>query len=280
MLIETPETFLYSEVLGDLSDDILLVLHGGPGAGFDYLRPQLDKLKDLKKKSCLFYYDQRGTKRSQPKNPLASLDHQAHINDLEYLQQNIFDQRKISLVGYSWGSLLAILYALKNKNCVEKMLLISPAPTQYSYRVETKQRLEQSFYRPEVQMMKDYLARHQDSWNQETIAKYRFSIAVSGYFYDPQQALKMTPFKVQKNVEDAVWNGLGFFDISNEIKQLKDIPTLIIHGKQDVIPIQSAYETAHNLQAIIETFDLCGHVPFIEAQHQTFEICKQFLKDC
>ncbi|HMA45930.1 MAG TPA: alpha/beta fold hydrolase, partial [Frankiaceae bacterium] len=56
----------------------VVVLHGGPGASMDYLRPQFDRLATGR---TLLYYDQRGGGRSEVPRE-APLDWRAHVADL------------------------------------------------------------------------------------------------------------------------------------------------------------------------------------------------------
>src|SRR4051812_27855986 len=83
---------------------ILLVLHGGPGAHHDYLLPQLLALADQHE---LVFYDQRGGGRSKT-DDRAPITWQTHVADLD---QVIGELRvdPVSLIGYSWGGLLALL---------------------------------------------------------------------------------------------------------------------------------------------------------------------------
>src|SRR5918998_5136988 len=108
----------------------LLVLHGGPGAHHDYLLPQMLRLA---KSHELVLYDQRGGGRSRT-DDRAPITWRTHVQDLVTVVTE-FGLQPLSLVGYSWGGLLALLYAVETARAEglagaapSRMVLIDPAP--------------------------------------------------------------------------------------------------------------------------------------------------------
>ena len=96
----------------------IFYLHGGPGEGFT--ERAFDKFNPGRHR--VIFHDQRGSGRS---TPFASTDHNTSadlISDITKLRQQLgFDN--VSLYGASWGSTLALLYAIANPNKVDKMLI-------------------------------------------------------------------------------------------------------------------------------------------------------------
>src|SRR6266705_3003913 len=88
----------------------VVVLHGGPGAHHDYLLPQYDHLAEGGR--TLLYYDQRGGGRS-PVPRDVPVGWREHVVDLEALRGH-WELDRLTVVGYSWGGLLALLYALEH----------------------------------------------------------------------------------------------------------------------------------------------------------------------
>ncbi len=84
----------------------VVVLHGGPGAHHDYLLPGFD---DLATGRELIYYDQRGGGQS-PVTRDTPVGWREHVADLEELRKQ-WGLKQLTLVGYSWGGLLALLYS-------------------------------------------------------------------------------------------------------------------------------------------------------------------------
>ncbi len=246
--------------------NVAVLLHGGPGASHDYLRPQLDALAEPGAWR-LFYYDQRGSGRSplDPGTPPGTVAD--HLADLDAVRMHLGLQQLV-LIGYSWGGLLALLYALAHPERVAKLVLISPAPAASSERAEMGARLALAQRRPSVDALRATLDTHD--------RRARFALAVAGYFVDPRRALELTPFLVKKSAEDAVWKSLGDYDLRPLLSSLS-IPALVVHGTEDVVPIETARATARVLGAAMLELPDCSHVPYIEANQPLIAAVKAFL---
>src|ERR1051325_3504356 len=113
---------IYTRRVGD--GPPVVVLHGGPGAHHDYLLPQYDRLALGR---TLLYYDQRGGGRS-PVPRDTPVGWREHVADLEALRDH-WGLEQVTLLGYSWGGLLAVLYALEHPARIDRLLrLARPAP--------------------------------------------------------------------------------------------------------------------------------------------------------
>jgi proline iminopeptidase len=256
---------LFSLEVGD-GPDVAVLLHGGPGASHDYLRPQLDALAEPGRRR-LFYYDQRGGGRSPLDPGVKPGGFQTHVADLEAIRLHL-RREKLVLVGYSWGALLAMLYAIEHPSRVEKLALISPAPAAARERAAMKERMALAMQRPAVEEMRRTL--------DPSDRRARFALAVSSYFVDPRRALELTPFVVKQAVEDAIWRSLGDYDLRPALRGL-DLPSLVVHGLDDVIPVETARATADALGAGLVTLPACGHVPYVEAPAPLFAALGHFL---
>ena len=101
----------------------VIVLHGGPGAHHDYLLPGMDALATGR---TLVYYDQRGGGRSAVARDVP-VGWREQVADLEALR-DVWGLDQLHLLGYSWGGLLAMLYAVTYPARVASLALVSPAP--------------------------------------------------------------------------------------------------------------------------------------------------------
>jgi pimeloyl-ACP methyl ester carboxylesterase len=101
----------------------VIVLHGGPDFDHSYLLPKLDRLSDA---FHLIYYDQRGRGRSavgvKPEDVTLAFD----IADMEKVRQ-YFKLDSVVLLGHSWGTVLALEYAVRYPQRVSRMILMNPA---------------------------------------------------------------------------------------------------------------------------------------------------------
>src|ERR1051326_6883341 len=112
---------IYTRRVGD--GPPVVVLHGGPGAHHDYLLPQYDRLALGR---TLLYYDQRGGGRA-PVPRDTPVGWREHVADLEALRDH-WGLEQVTLLGYSWGGLLAVLYALEHPARIDRLVLVSSPP--------------------------------------------------------------------------------------------------------------------------------------------------------
>src|SRR2546422_2886860 len=123
----------------------VVVLHGGPGAHHDYLLPQYDLLA---RGRTLLYYDQRGGGRS-PVGRDTPVGWREHVADLDALRRH-WSIDRLTLLGYSWGGLLALLYWLEHPEQVERLALVSPAPARAAWRAECERRFAAHMAGPQI----------------------------------------------------------------------------------------------------------------------------------
>src|SRR2546430_7570988 len=80
----------------------------------------------------LLYYDQRGGGRSPvPRDVLVGW--REHVADLEALRGH-WELDRLTVIGYSWGGLLALLYALEHPDRIARLALVSSAPVTAALR--------------------------------------------------------------------------------------------------------------------------------------------------
>jgi proline iminopeptidase len=238
-----------------------VVLHGGPGAHHDYLLPGFDALADGRE---LLYYDQRGGGRS-PVPRDVPVDWTEQVGDLEALREH-WGLERLTLVGYSWGGLLAILYALEHRARLERLALVSPAPTWRAARdqfeqVFSRRTLDPAFQEARRELRESGLRERDPAAFQQRL----FALSVAPYFFDPSRAVELTPFRITGRTQQEVWQSLGDYDLRPRLPGLRGIPSLIVHGENDPIPIDAARTAAELLQAELHSLPRCGHVPYVEA---------------
>ncbi len=250
-----------------------VVLHGGPGAHHDYLLPGFDALAHGRE---LVYYDQRGGGRS-PVARDVPVGWTEQVADLEALRAH-WGLDQLTLVGYSWGGLLALLYALAHPGRVERLALVSPAPAWRAARerfeaVFARRNLDPAFQEERRQLRESGLRERDPAAYQQRI----FELSVAPYFFDPARAAALTPFRVTGRTQQEVWQSLGDYDLRPRLPGLGGIPSLVVHGENDPIPIDAARAAAELLGAEFHGLPRCGHVPYVEAFDQFRELVGGFL---
>ena len=239
----------------------VIVLHGGPGAHHDYLLPGFDRIASGR---TLVYYDQRGGGRS-PVARDVPVGWQEHVADLEALR-DVWQLERLHLCGYSWGAMLAMLYAITHPSRVASLALVSPAPAARAEREAYEGVLAARSTTPAIRAAREELQR--SDLRARDLAAYNrrlFELAVAGYFHDPTRAHELTPFRVTGRTQHEVWNSLGAdFNLRPALAAL-DVPAIVVHGDDDPIPVATARATAEALRAPLVVLPDCGHVPYVEA---------------
>ena len=259
------------------------MLHGGPGAHHDYMLPQMLRLAAPGRD--LLFYDQRGggRSRSDSRELEGHVTWETHVRDLERVVEELAVQ-PLTLVGYSWGGLLALLYAREAAAgrvtpAPSRLVLIDPAPVSRHYREQFEREFAKRQSSPAVQALRDALAasglreRDMDAYRQRS-----FELSVAGYFADPRAAHDLTPFRVVGRVQQSVWQSLADYDLPSDpdFRRIAT-PTLIVHGRQDPIPVASSEACASALRATLVVIDQCGHVPYVEQPDALFAAIEEFL---
>jgi proline iminopeptidase len=257
----------------------LLVLHGGPGAHHDYLLPQLLALADDYR---LIFYDQRGGGQSKTADRSA-ITWRTHVSDLDAVIQEL-SLDPATLVGYSWGGLLAMLFAIESAagrttSQIAKLVLLDPAPVNRAYRRQFEAEFARRQNSETVAKLRADLAvsRLRES-DPDAFRQRSFELSVAGYFADPSAAHDLTPFRVMARIQDSVWDSLGDYDLTRP-GQLDSVtaPALVVHGRQDPIPLASSEAIARALHAPLVSIDGAGHVPYVERPAEMFAAIRSFL---
>ncbi|MCE6056872.1 Putative proline iminopeptidase [Mycoplasmopsis agalactiae] len=109
---------IYYEVSGNPDGIPVLYIHGGPGAGCNENSRRLFNPKAYK----IVLFDQRGCGKSKPSMSLINNTTWFLINDIEMLRKHLKID-KWMLFGGSWGTTLALCYAINHPDRVSHIVL-------------------------------------------------------------------------------------------------------------------------------------------------------------
>lgn len=275
---------LYYRKMGN-SGKTIIVLHGGPGLHMNYFAPDMEPLAE---NHTLIFYDQRSCGRSElvADTSLLTADH--NVEDLEVLRKH-FNIEKLILLGHSWGSGLAALYAMKYPNHLQSMLLVDSMPPRADphmgiFGKTLRARMDSATLERFVQVSEVEMQNPEN----DRIALFReyFDLLMPSYVYDTSSADKMrgdindVPPETILHfgvVFGAVMGSLGNFDWRGQLANV-EIPSYVIHGVQDPIPLASAHEWAEVLpnSQMLEIGE-CGHFPFFEKPDVFFPAVDEYL---
>ena len=263
---------LFARWVGD-DGPTIIALHGGPGASHDYLRPQFDLLA---RGRTILYYDQRGGGRSQVPRDVPLGWHE-HVADLAAIASAPLHP-PVTLLGFSWGGLLALLFAIEHPELVGRLALVAPAGTHAAVRARFEQNLAERQAAPEVAEARGALSRSGlRERDPDAFWRRAFELSVAGYFRDPGRAHSLTPFRVAARAQRAVWESLAGMDLRPSLPGIV-AQTLVLHGRFDPVPLESSETLAALMpHARLVVFEDSGHALYAEETARFVEVVDAFL---
>jgi proline iminopeptidase len=274
-------TRLYYKMIG--TGDPIIFLHGS-GGSHRYFLPYMEQLADSYQ---LVFYDQRGTGLSDGRLIFSAISIDQFVEDLEALRI-AFGFEKISLVGHSRGAIIALSYAFKYQDHLEKLILVDSLFVNDKFSVEFVETTQQRLQRlsPEAQQtFTTTCTRPSTELTSNELADCR-AIDAKIRFYDPSKALTMDS-TIDKNTADngGMIQSLVMTDFNRKKQDINAklamiaVPTLILHGDFDPIPIASS----EYIRQMIPTSKLViiqesGHFPFVEQPEQFSEAIREFIQ--
>lgn len=244
----------------------IFFLHGGPGGGFD--EKHFDNFDPQQHR--VVFHDQRGSGRSTP-FASTSANTTAHLlDDITSLKDELGFER-ISLFGFSWGSTLALLYAIKNPELIDKMLiggifLARPVDRSFYLKGGVKSHFPEVWQRFADNVPSDagaQTAEYYQSKMKSPDDQERKKFAKEWMLYEASTLkLDYNAPAIERSLGDFASESLSYLEahyilngcfigenhILDNAHQLKNIETIIVHGRYDFICMPSA---AYELQQTI-----------------------------
>jgi proline iminopeptidase len=285
--IQVGKASLYAREIGQ--GQPLVVLHGGPDFDHGYLLPDMDRFSDAFR---MIYYDQRGRGRSAEQVRPDDVTIMSDVEDLDAVRRH-FKLDAATLLGHSWGAVLALEYALRHPAGVSHLILMNPAPASASdvavFRKAYLQKLG-----PDMDRQRQIVssAAYQDGDPEAVTARYRIHFKPAlrqPEHYEKLMASMKAGFATQgregivkaRAVEDRLmrdtWQVDGY-DLLPKLKNLA-IPTLVIAGEHDFIPVDIAAHIAEAIpNARLVTIKDCGHFAYLECAGEVRRAFNDFFR--
>jgi len=265
---------LYVEVEGEGMPMVLL--HGGPGGTHHYFHPHFSNAADFAR---VIYYDQRGCGLSDYE-PGEGYTIQQAANDLENLRQALGVEQWV-VVGYSYGGLLAQLYAKEFPESLAGLVLVSAA---VSLNIELEPSRQYDFISEEEQARMQEINQMPDLTNEQRM----FNRYLNGdwkrqFFYRPseERIAEMARYEWVHDSEfrDGIIESVYPIDLVGEFDDFK-VPTLIFEGRWDLTWNTDKPEVIHNIHpnAQMVVIDKAGHSPFADAPDEFFGELQAFIE--
>lgn len=271
------------------SGPTVIFLHGGPGYTHQLMRPFVAPLTQQFR--CVLY-DQRGSGRSTLDQLDATTLHvDRFIEDLDALREEL-GLEQVRLVGWSWGAILALTYALAHPQQTERVALVAPGPippetidvhrANMLWPLTADERAEVAQLFQQGEAARD--ANDQQAYN--ALYQQRMQRMFRAWFYDPAKAEQhfaefthsFDPFQMAQ-IEPHVLASLPTFRSWTNFN-LVEMPVLVLYGYQDFQPITQAYTLQQWMvqsQFHIRMINECGHLPWIEQPDLLYHELEPFL---
>jgi len=259
------DTELYCRVIG--KGEPLVIVHGGPGLGHDYL---FSPFQPLAERFRLIFFDQRGCGRSVALAEGTTLTMDQLVADLDSVRL-AYGLERMNLVGQSWGALIACEYTVKYPRRVRSLLLLEPAPGSSAYLASFQKTIMDRLSTAEKEELSALTQSEEFKQGAPQAFKRFMAIRNRAYYFDPQ-FIPEDPFayfdaeRVKKFFasSQAVQEYLLNFDIYEKVTAIT-CPTLIIHGLADPVPAEAMRRLHVAIpQSVLHLVKECGHYVHIE----------------
>ena len=272
------------------SGEPLFLIAGGPGNAHSYLRA----FDSLSTTNTLIYFDAFGRGKSDTAQNVTEYSLHRDIDDLEGLRKAMgFD--KISILGHSYGGVVAQGYAIKYHENVSRLIL---ANSFHSYLMwqencdNSNHEIKTNY--PEV--WNDLMdARGQGIVSSDEIHQDIYSRVPYGflYAYNPENFKRgnSKPYPnfmnsklyyqmVGRDGDFELTSNIGTFDYRKQLNDLK-MPILIYGGRYDrvAVPRMMFEYKIYCPRAEFVMFEKSGHNPQVEEPELLFKLLRKFLSN-
>ena len=252
----------------------LVCVNGGLLFDHNLLWPALAPLAERRQ---LILYDQRGRGASQapPGAHTARIEHDA--GDLPAIREAL-GLSTWDVLGHSWGGGLAMLATERDQTAVRRLVLVdSVGPVGNWQNVLLRDAL------PRLGPADRAILEHIDQTallSPEPGVHSAYSRAMyAAWFADQSLAAMFSPPRSESRTGAAVaarLRGDGY-DWTALLRAVS-VPTLVIHGDKDLLPVSVAREIVATLRhARLEVIPDAGHMPFWESPELFFTLIESFL---
>ena len=271
----------------------LMIVHGGPGATHDYFLPYL---LPLARHHRLIFIDERGSGRSQKLEDPSGYTVENMVEDVESVRKAL-GLTKISLLGHSYGGVLAQAYALKYQKNLSHLILASTFSSTKALNqvfVRMKQNMAPELRDRIDKMEAEGLFGHGKPYEQNRYTNdYMIAAWGEGYFpyifqnrpdpnYDP-----MAQGNTSWDLYREMWGSHGEFVVDGNLKSVEYTdrlvtimtPTLIIvgdHDESDPSMSQTMHQRIRGSKLVI--LPKSGHMTFVDQNGLFIQAVDDFLK--
>ena len=252
----------------------LLCINGGMLYGHSMLWPALSPLA---RRRQLILYDQRGRGETPAPDAGAPPTIEDDAADVGALRRAL-GVRHWDVLGHSWGGGIAFLAAAMDPAGTRRLVTVDAVGPTSSWMAPVRERALSRLApaeRAELERFDDGTLARPDPEVQAAFSRAMYP----AWFADPELARSFAPPRVTSQTGASILAGLrrDGYDWRPQMRALS-VPTLVLHGEEDALPISAAAEWAallpHAQHVVIPN---SGHMPFWEAPEPFFSLVDSFL---
>ncbi len=262
----------------------LVFLHGGPGDSYDYLTGLTKLLPDFE--SVL--YNQVGSNITpDPAQPAVTITDL--VSQLEQVRRAL-GQDQLTLVGHSWGALLALIYGSTFPDHVKCSVLLAPGPVTpvwdaiaYANLLRPLNQLEREALMTAQTLRREAIEAGDWTTHRDIHVEIVTGFYAKAWFYAAearatfQQQYRET-YSHNPIAARQIWRSLDRDQLWRQLPQ-HTAPALVVYGYQDFEPITQAFALQQHMPNVqLGWLNECGHVPWMEQPSQLQTLMLDFLE--
>jgi proline iminopeptidase len=242
----------------------------------------------LNPKRTWFFFDTRGSGASDSVTDPSQVEPDYELRDLEAVRQFLGIDR-MAILGWSMYGAIAARYAAAHAEYVTRLVMMCPgnirSEAQYLDMSAIRQKAEARIDPVGLQRLEELKQEGFDVAQPEAYCKEHQKVYLARQMGNPQVLAKMksNPCAYQnqwpRNLIAFIQNlpPQGHYDW-RAIAESVQAPTLVIHGSEDLLPMESSAEWATTIpNAKLEIIEGSGHYPHLEAPDTFFATVDRFL---
>lgn len=271
---------IWYRIAGDGENTPLLLLHGGPGGGHDYLEP----LEALSADRPVIFYDQLGCGRSDNPDDDSLWNIERFCEEIDELRDAL-DLKDVHVLGHSWGGWLLVEWLLGQPSGLKSAVLASTSASHRQF-IEEAEGLVGNLPTGDRETL-ERLGAAGAYDDPEYKAAYRaFSTRHIFRLEEAPDCLKRTGANLTDNRSYVFMHGPNEFVATGNLRdwdridRLKEIqvPVLITVGEFDEITPTCAKTMHDRIEgAELVEFEGCSHLPHLEDTDRFVRTVSDFL---
>ncbi len=258
----------------------VLIINGGPGLDSEGFATVAKAVAAQGFQAILF--DQRGTGRS----PLPVIDKNTvtmdlMVADMEKIRKKL-KLKQWTILGHSFGGMLAAHYASQHPEQVEKLIFSSSGGLDLDFVADIQPRINQQLSVKQRTEMAAYQLKQSLGDSSAATNEKRVNILAQAYVLDKSKAPLVA---ARLKVVNMQLNQLVFADMARIKFDHKQSfanfakPVLVLQGDQDIISIHTAEKTQRSFpNARLEILKNCAHYGWLDQPEQYYRLLFVFLK--